>query len=78
MGVPLAITIFAGLDPVLESKIQIPIIIYQGLQLAFGSIMVGIFRRWIKAEAQKDKEAVDSREEEAAPVTRVVESSEKG
>jgi len=73
MGVPLATTIFAGLDPVLESKIQIPIVIYQGLQLAFGSIMIGIFRRWVNAE----QDAPDSQVEEAPPVTHIVESSEK-
>ncbi|KAI7278979.1 hypothetical protein KC345_g5626 [Hortaea werneckii] len=42
MGVPLATTIFAGIEPVLESKILIPIIIYQGLQVALGTILVPI------------------------------------
>ena len=50
MGVPLATTIFAGIEPTLQSKIQIPIIIYQGIQIMFGSIMITIFRRWIEAE----------------------------
>ncbi|KAK3650684.1 hypothetical protein LTR56_006089 [Elasticomyces elasticus] len=50
MGVPLATTIFAGLDAGLQSKIQIPIVIYQGIQIVFGSIMISIFRRWMDSE----------------------------
>jgi len=53
MGVPLATTIFAGLDTGLASKVQIPIVIYQGLQLVFGSILIGIFRRWIEKDEQR-------------------------
>jgi solute carrier family 10 (sodium/bile acid cotransporter), member 7 len=56
MGVPMATTIFAGLDPTLAAKIQIPIVIYQGLQLAFGAILVPIFRRWVDAEKQRKKQ----------------------
>ncbi len=47
MGVPLSSTIFGGIDLALQSKIQIPIVIYQGLQLAFASILVPVFRGWI-------------------------------
>ena len=50
MGVPLSTTIFAGMDLALQSKIQIPIVIYQGLQIAAGSVLIAIFRRWIAAE----------------------------
>ncbi|KAI6885049.1 hypothetical protein KC363_g2230 [Hortaea werneckii] len=58
MGVPLATTIFAGIEPVLESKILIPIIIYQGLQVALGTILVPVFRKWIERdEARKKTEA---------------------
>ncbi|GAB1734372.1 hypothetical protein NU195Hw_g920t1 [Hortaea werneckii] len=58
MGVPLATTIFAGIEPVLESKILIPIIIYQGLQVALGTILVPVFRKWIERdEAGKKTEA---------------------
>lgn len=53
LGVPLSTTIFAGMDPVLQSKIQIPIVIYQGLQIACGSALIAIFRRWIAAEEAK-------------------------
>ena len=55
-GVPLSVTIFAGMDPVLQSKIQIPIVIYQGLQIACGSELIGVFRRWIAAEEAREAE----------------------
>lgn len=58
MGIPLAQTMFAGLSPILEAKIQIPMVIYQGLQVAAGSLLTLAWRRWIKPdeerEAQKD------------------------
>lgn len=57
MGVPLSTTIFAGISLKLQSKIQIPIVIYQGLQLAFGSILVPIFRRWVDAKRSEDDES---------------------
>jgi sodium/bile acid cotransporter 7 len=53
MGVPLAITIFAGIDPGLQSKIQVPVVIYQGIQIVGGSIMITVFRRWVDAEQRK-------------------------
>jgi sodium/bile acid cotransporter 7 len=53
MGVPLSTTIFAGMDPVLRSKIQIPIVIFQGLQIACGGALIGVFRKWIAAEEER-------------------------
>lgn len=53
MGVPLATTIFAGIDTRLEAKIQIPIVIYQGFQLVFGTILISMFRKWVDREEQK-------------------------
>jgi solute carrier family 10 (sodium/bile acid cotransporter), member 7 len=50
VGVPLALTMFAGLDPVLEAKLQIPMVIYQGLQIVGGSIMIRPLRNWIDKE----------------------------
>ncbi|KAI7371386.1 hypothetical protein KC328_g17552, partial [Hortaea werneckii] len=58
VGVPLATTIFAGIEPVLESKILIPIVIYQGLQVALGTLLVPVFRKWVERdEARKKTEA---------------------
>ncbi|CZT23942.1 related to sodium bile acid symporter family protein [Ramularia collo-cygni] len=48
-GVPLSNAIFAGIDLELESKIQVPIVIYAALQMAFGSILVVIFRKWMQS-----------------------------
>jgi sodium/bile acid cotransporter 7 len=50
MGVPLSTTIFAGMDPVLRSKIQIPIVIFQGLQIACGGALIPLFRKWVATE----------------------------
>ncbi|KAK3112354.1 hypothetical protein LTR53_011464 [Teratosphaeriaceae sp. CCFEE 6253] len=66
MGVPLATTIFAGIDSTLESKILVPIVIYQGIQIVAGSIMITVFRRWVEAEEREragDAEAGLSLEE---------------
>ena len=57
MGVALSTTIWSGLSLDLESKIQIPIVIYQGLQLAFGSILIHIFRKWVDRQKKADEEA---------------------
>jgi sodium/bile acid cotransporter 7 len=84
-GVPLSVTIFAGMDPVLQSKIQIPIVIYQGLQIACGSAMIGVFRRWIAAEEARKAERsqlsgdveMDAEGHEAAHNRRSVESKSK-
>ena len=56
MGVPLSTTLFAGIDLRLQSKIEIPLVIYQGLQLAFGSILVPIFRKWMDRQKEQDQE----------------------
>ncbi|KAI7545193.1 hypothetical protein KC331_g6366 [Hortaea werneckii] len=59
MGVPLATTIFAGIEPVLESKILIPIVIYQGLQVALGTLLVPVFRKWIERDEARKKTGAD-------------------
>jgi sodium/bile acid cotransporter 7 len=80
MGVPLSTTIFAGMDPVLRSKIQIPIVIFQGLQIACGGALIGVFRRWIANEEERRVESDGHDVEMAAedPVNRQsVESKSK-
>ena len=71
MAVPLTTTIWRGLELDLESRLQIPIVIYQGLQLAFASVLVPIFRRWVEAgeERRKRREDGRSREEEVGENT---------
>ncbi|PPJ50389.1 hypothetical protein CBER1_06989 [Cercospora berteroae] len=46
-GIPLSISIFEGLDLVLDSKLQIPVVIYQSLSIGFGTMIIPILRRWI-------------------------------
>ncbi|EIN13133.1 sodium bile acid symporter family protein [Punctularia strigosozonata HHB-11173 SS5] len=55
MGVPLANAMFAHLDGVTASKLQIPLVIFQGLQIAGGSIMTIPFRRWVRDEEEQAK-----------------------
>lgn len=47
MGVPLSNVMFAALSPIVESKLQIPLVIFQGLQIAAGSLLTIVFRNWI-------------------------------
>ena len=59
MGVPLSNVMFSGLSPITASKIQIPLVIFQGLQIAAGSLLALVFRLWIgdgEQEEQKDAE----------------------
>lgn len=47
MGVPLTTLMFIGLDPVLQSQLQIPMVVYQGLQILGGSLLTTPFRKWV-------------------------------
>ena len=57
MGVPLATVMFVGLSPILLSKIQVPMVIYQGLQIVAGSLLAIIFRKWV-GQPKTDNEAI--------------------
>lgn len=63
IGVPLAEAIFIGVTPKLSSKFQIAIVIYQGLQVACGSLLVGLYRRWLESDEKQAKQA----QEDQAP-----------
>ncbi|KAI4129516.1 MAG: hypothetical protein LQ347_003749 [Umbilicaria vellea] len=60
LGVPLSAVMFVGVDRVTQSKIQVPVVIYQGLQIACGSVLTLVLRRWTEngraAKASKDVE----------------------
>ncbi|KJX95091.1 sodium bile acid symporter family protein [Zymoseptoria brevis] len=45
-GVPLSNAMFRGIGLDLSSKLQIPIVIYAAIQMAFGSILVVFFKKW--------------------------------
>jgi solute carrier family 10 (sodium/bile acid cotransporter), member 7 len=55
MGVPLANAMFGALDGATASKLQIPLVIFQGLQIAGGSLMTIPFRRWVRDEEEREK-----------------------
>ena len=60
LGVPLANVMFIGLSAQLESKIQIPMVIYQGLQIVAGSLLTLAFRWWI----HPDEKAAERRRDD--------------
>lgn len=47
MGVPLSNVMFPGLSSIASSKLQIPMVIFQGLQIGAGSLLTLAFRHWI-------------------------------
>ena len=55
MGVPLANVMFAGLAEIDVSKIQIPMVVFQGFQIAAGSLLTIAFRRWVRADEEREK-----------------------
>lgn len=57
MGVPISNVMFVGLAAITSSKIQIPVIIFQGFQIVFGSALTIVFRKWIGAPEDKEPDA---------------------
>ena len=57
MVVPLTSVMYINIDPVDQSKMQIPAIIFQAFQVAIGGIMTIGFRKWVREEAEKQVEA---------------------
>lgn len=62
MGIPLSQAMFVALDPQTSAKLQIPLVIFQGLQIAAGSLATIPFRRWVRGDELAEKQ----RREEAA------------
>ena len=58
LGVPLATAMYVGLSVPQQSSIQIPLVIFQGMQIVVGSLLTLGFRRWIAAKEQDRKRAV--------------------
>lgn len=53
IGIPLTQTLFAGLSTINKSKIQIPLVIFQGLQIGFSSLLTVPFRKWVEPEKEE-------------------------
>jgi sodium/bile acid cotransporter 7 len=67
MGIPISAVMFSGLPTIAKSKIQIPMVIYQGFQIAAGSLMTMAFRRWLQLEEEREKrEEGQERDDNAA------------
>lgn len=54
MVVPLTSVMYINIDPIEQSKLQIPAIIFQAFQVGIGGIMTISFRRWIRPEEQRE------------------------
>ena len=57
MGVPLSNVMFPGLAALTQSKIQIPMVIFQAFSIAGGSLMTIAFRRWIRPDEERKTDA---------------------
>jgi sodium/bile acid cotransporter 7 len=55
MVVPLTSVMIINIDPVEQSKLQIPAIIFQAFQVSIGGIMTIAFRKWIRPDEQKEE-----------------------
>ena len=53
IGILLSIALFTGLSPHTKVQIQIPLVIFQGLQVVAGSLMTLVFRRWIRPDEER-------------------------
>lgn len=60
MGVPLTQVMYVGLTQMQISKIQIPMVIFQGLQIAMSSLLTLAYRRWVRPDEER-KAAEDAR-----------------
>ena len=66
IGVPLSQAMFAGLPPLIASKLQIPMVIFQGLQVAAESLLTLAFCEWIgDGREEVERHASQSTSEES-------------
>lgn len=74
MGVPLSNVMFPGLPAIAASKIQIPMVLFQAFQIAGGSLMTILFRRWIRPDEERKRDAEKADVGSSTNSTSVVES----
>lgn len=58
MVVPLSAVMYIDISPMEQSKLQIPAVVFQSLQVAIGGVLTLVFRRWIRPS---EEEGVDRR-----------------
>lgn len=71
LGVPLVNVMFAGISTQLKSKLSMPMVIYQGLQIVFGSLLTLAFRNWIKRDEEARKQQAELENEEGVIPTQI-------
>lgn len=59
MVVAISSVMFIDLTPIDQSKMQIPAIIYQALQVGIGGILTILFRRWVRPVELKEAREVE-------------------
>ena len=73
IGVPLSAAMFVGLPPKTAAKLQIPMVIFQGLQVAAGGLLTLAFRQWIESgkfqreHASKDASISEEEDDDYEP-----------
>jgi sodium/bile acid cotransporter 7 len=55
MLVPLSSVMYVNLSPNDQSKLQIPVILFQAFQVAIGGFLTIVFRRWIRPEEEEEE-----------------------
>ncbi|RDI86319.1 hypothetical protein Vi05172_g3709 [Venturia inaequalis] len=55
MGVPMSTVLFVGLSPALEARLQLPLVIFQGMQIVAGTILTVPFKAWVDGENKEDE-----------------------
>ncbi|KAF2735545.1 hypothetical protein EJ04DRAFT_534169 [Polyplosphaeria fusca] len=54
MVVPLTSVMYLNIGAIDQSKLQIPVIIYQAFQVGIGGVLTIVFRRWIRPDEEKE------------------------
>ncbi|KAF2877257.1 SBF-like CPA transporter family-domain-containing protein [Massariosphaeria phaeospora] len=54
MVVPLTSVMYLNVSIINQSKLQIPIIIFQAFQVAIGGVLTIVFRRWVKPDEERE------------------------
>ncbi|KAF2691791.1 sodium bile acid symporter family protein [Lentithecium fluviatile CBS 122367] len=72
MVVSVSSVMFINISPIEQSKIQIPAIIYQAFQVAIGSFLTILFRKWVKPledeeDREKEAEAPEAKKDGTVP-----------
>lgn len=68
LGIPISEVMFVGLSAAVKSKIQIPMVIYQGLQIVAGSMLTIWFRRWIRPQELEEQRMAEKSTAEDGPL----------